>query len=66
MTSLKFLDTRLFRKSLQNNEINFDAIIHAVAHQSFNMIDHNKLKKDIAVIYDVKGVLPRNIIDASL
>ena len=52
--------------TIQNYKINFDAIIHAVAHQSFNAIDHSKLKKDIAVIYDVKGVLPRNIIDASL
>ena len=52
--------------AIQDNEINFDAIIHAVAHQSFNIIDLSKLKKDIAVIYDVKGELPRNIIDASL
>jgi len=35
----------------------FDAIVHAVAHEDFQRIDFDVLKKSKAVLYDVKGVL---------
>lgn len=35
----------------------FDAIVHAVAHKEFNTLDLDSLKKENAVVYDVKGVL---------
>jgi UDP-N-acetyl-D-galactosamine dehydrogenase len=44
----------------------FDAIILAVAHNEFLSLDFTKLRKDISVIYDVKGILPRDIVDARL
>lgn len=44
----------------------FDAVILAVAHQEFAAMDVKALAKDLSVIFDVKGVLPRNIIDGRL
>lgn len=44
----------------------FDVIILAVAHNEFMAIDFKQLTKDPSVIYDVKGFLPRNIIDGRL
>lgn len=44
----------------------YEAIILAVAHEQFKDIDFSDLKKDLSVIYDVKGILPRNIIDGRL
>jgi UDP-N-acetyl-D-galactosamine dehydrogenase len=44
----------------------FDAIILAVAHNVFMSVDFKHLVKDPSVIYDVKGILPRDIIDGRL
>lgn len=47
-----------------SNEIpteKFDAIILGVAHKEFLNLDLDRLKKDNAVVYDVKGVLPHNV-----
>ena len=44
----------------------FDAIILAVAHKEFLKIDFKSLAADNSIIYDVKGVLDRNIIDGRL
>ena len=44
----------------------FDVIILAVANNEFMTIDFKQLTKDPSVIYDVKGFLPRNIIDGRL
>ncbi len=44
----------------------FDAIIMAVAHDSFRGLELNKLVKQNHVIYDVKGVLPVNGVDGHL
>ena len=44
----------------------FDTIILAVAHKEFMDLDIKKLLKSEGIIYDVKGVLPRNIIDGRL
>lgn len=44
----------------------FDAVILAVAHNEFLSIDLSALRKPTSVVYDVKGVLPRDIIDGRL
>ena len=44
----------------------YDAAILAVAHDCFRSLDLRALVPQPGVIYDVKGVLPRNIIDARL
>lgn len=44
----------------------YDAIILAVAHNEFKGLDLSRLTKPNRVIYDVKGLLPANLIDARL
>jgi UDP-N-acetyl-D-galactosamine dehydrogenase len=44
----------------------FDAVILGVAHNQFLNLDIKSLIRDGGVIYDVKGILPRDIIDARL
>ena len=44
----------------------FDAVILAVAHQEFLQMDVRSMVKDQGVIYDVKGVLSRDIVDGRL
>jgi UDP-N-acetyl-D-galactosamine dehydrogenase len=44
----------------------FDAVILAVAHKEFLDMDVKGYAKDGGVIYDVKGILPRDIIDGRL
>jgi len=43
----------------------FDAIVLGVSHKEFINLDFEKLKKENAVLYDVKGVLG-NIVDGKL
>lgn len=52
--------------SNQMPEGHFDAAILAVSHDCFRSIDLRSLVPEPGVIYDVKGFLPRNIIDARL
>ena len=47
-------------------ESRYDAAILAVAHQAFNEIDIISLLNPDHIIFDVKGVLPRNMVDGSL
>jgi len=44
----------------------YDGLLLAVSHSEFNTIDFNKYKLFGTVIFDVKGVLDRNIVDARL
>ena len=44
----------------------FDAVILAVAHKEFLELDVRGLVKEGGVVYDVKGILPREIVDARL
>lgn len=44
----------------------YDAVILAVAHREFFNIDLKKHLNPNGVIYDVKGILDRNIIDGRL
>lgn len=49
-----------------DDEVKYDAIILAVAHKEFLNIDLKKHLNENGVIYDVKGILDRNIIDGRL
>ena len=44
----------------------FDAIILAVAHNEFKTLDVKSLLKSNGVVYDVKGVLDREVVDGRL
>lgn len=44
----------------------YDVVILGVAHKEFLELDVKSLVKDGGVIYDVKGILPRDIVDGRL
>jgi len=46
--------------------IGYGAIILAVAHDAFKTIDMAAHRANGAIIYDVKGILPRSVVDARL
>lgn len=47
-------------------EKDFDAVILAVAHKEFLNLDVRALTQPNGVVYDVKGILPKDVIDARL
>lgn len=49
-----------------NTDDQFDAVLLAVAHNEFNDLNIKSMCKDNAVIYDVKGMLPKELVDARL
>ncbi|WP_160716108.1 nucleotide sugar dehydrogenase [Chitinophaga solisilvae] len=49
-----------------NGHRDFDAVILAVAHREFETLEINRLCKSNAVVYDVKGVLQKEAVDARL
>lgn len=53
-------------KILSDNPTKYDAVILAVAHQEFQALNIPALVNKRSVIYDVKGVLSSEIIDARL
>ena len=44
----------------------YDVVILATAHQLFLSIDLNQIKKQQSIVFDVKGVLPHDMVDARL
>lgn len=44
----------------------YDAVILGVAHKEFVTLDIKSLLKENGVVYDVKGILPRDIVDGRL
>ena len=44
----------------------YDAVVLGVAHKEFLSLDIKSMLNDTAVVYDVKGILDRNIIDGRL
>ena len=44
----------------------YDAVINAVAHKQFTELDIRSLCMENGVVYDVKGILPKQIVDARL
>jgi len=49
-----------------DNSVNYGAVILAVAHNEFIEVDFQSFKNKGAIIYDVKGILPRELIHARL
>lgn len=49
-----------------NESVDYQAVILAVAHDKFMEIDLQAFKEKGAILYDVKGILPRDLIDARL
>jgi UDP-N-acetyl-D-glucosamine/UDP-N-acetyl-D-galactosamine dehydrogenase len=49
-----------------NKSVKYGAVILAVAHHEFMDLDLNEFKKTGSIIYDVKGILPRELIHARL
>jgi UDP-N-acetyl-D-glucosamine/UDP-N-acetyl-D-galactosamine dehydrogenase len=47
-------------------ETKYDAIVLGVAHQQFSNLNIENLKSKNAVVYDVKGFLPENLVDKRL
>ena len=47
-------------------EKRYDAVILAVAHDEFKNLNVMDLVKEKGVVYDVKGILDREIIDGRL
>jgi UDP-N-acetyl-D-galactosamine dehydrogenase len=47
-------------------DIKYDAVILAVAHKTFESLPLDHIKKDKSVVYDVKAVLPKEIVDGRL
>lgn len=44
----------------------FDAVVLGVAHNEFKNLNLDKLQKSVSVLYDVKGILPLDVIDGRL
>jgi UDP-N-acetyl-D-galactosamine dehydrogenase len=44
----------------------YDAVVLAVAHDKFRALDFSRLKKETAVLFDIKGLLPRDQVDGRL
>ena len=51
-------------KELPGNK--YDAVVLAVAHEVYKKLNLHDIKKENAVVYDVKAVLDKNIIDGRL
>ena len=49
-----------------NKSVNYGAVILAVSHHQFLEIELNAFKDKGAIIYDVKGILPRDLVHARL
>jgi UDP-N-acetyl-D-galactosamine dehydrogenase len=48
------------------NEAKYSAIVLAVGHKLFKGLDVRKLVGNTGIVYDVKGIFPKNIIDGRL
>ena len=46
--------------------VSYDAVVLAVAHRQFRELDLASIKKPHTVIYDIKGILPRELADGRL
>ena len=44
----------------------YDVVILAVAHKEFLNIDIRSLLNENGLVYDVKGILPRDVVDGRL
>ena len=44
----------------------FDAVVLAVSHREFAAMNVREYGKNICVVYDIKGMLPREVVDGRL
>lgn len=44
----------------------YEAVVVAVAHQEFKDYDYSKMLCDSKVVYDIRGILPREMVDGRL
>jgi UDP-N-acetyl-D-galactosamine dehydrogenase len=51
---------------VEEPEGRYNAIILAVAHQEFYTLNLDSFKTEYAVVYDIKGILPKEAVDARL
>jgi UDP-N-acetyl-D-glucosamine/UDP-N-acetyl-D-galactosamine dehydrogenase len=49
-----------------NGQAPYDAIVYAVSHNEFRELDLRSLKKDNAVIFDIKGTVDKALVDERL
>ncbi len=53
--------------TIKSIEKKYDGILISVPHKKFLELDYNKLKKnESSIIFDLKGLLPRNLVNARL
>lgn len=62
----KNYDIRIVKSKANIDNSKYDVIVLAVAHNEFMDLNVNDYLKDNGVVYDVKGVLPRGIVDGRL
>lgn len=53
-------------ESLTSIQSQYDAVILAVSHTIFKSININDIKKPISIVYDIKGFIDKNQVDARL
>jgi UDP-N-acetyl-D-galactosamine dehydrogenase len=53
-------------QAIISEQINYSAVVLAVAHHKFLQLDVRRIVGSAGVVYDVKGILPRKTIDARL
>lgn len=59
-------DIQLLSDEKLKSNNNYEAIILTVAHDNFNTFDIGSLKNKNTIVYDVKGVLPSELVDERL
>ena len=52
--------------SLTEPSGHYDAIVLAVAHRQFANLDMASMQNGHAIVFDVKGILPRDAVDGRL
>lgn len=58
------LDSCMDIAALKNNK--YEAVVLAVAHQKFQILDLNQFKNEDSVIFDIKSFLPKEMVDSRL
>lgn len=62
----KEYDIEMLKTSLNKLSTGYNAIILAVSHNEFKQIDLKAHKSHGSIIFDVKGILPKELVDARL
>ena len=62
----QFYDLKSTNRIEDINLSKYDAVVLAVAHREFKDLDVSKYEKSDAVVFDIKGILPRKLVDGRL